>query len=631
MKIEKGLMPGQVLQRDQNNKGSADIKGTCKANGTVQYRLIKSPNNKTSAKWIYCGNAVNKEFNFRIDKIPTGGPYSLEFKVNKGSKTIDKLDVQEIFVGDVWICAGQSNMEGVGNLKHAPQEHEKVRAFYMRDEWDIAKSKIHFLSEAVDIVHNDYGSGPKRPSDKQLDKDRAFLIKGLSPANSFALDMYKRTKVPQGLIACAHGGTSMGQWSPALKNKEGASLYGAMMRRYAKLGQKVAGVIWYQGESEAGELSTVKKYTQNMVDLIESTRKDTGIPNLPWGIVQLGCHTADDPDNCWNKIQEQQRNLLVNIKYCDVVPAVDLDLDDGIHISGSGQNQLGKRLARVMNRIVHKNLKSKASIQIKNIELVKCPDTYPKSPIAAIKINFSNVNGSLKAEGKPSGFTVMNNNGVPFPCIYKVTLHKNYVLLHTNEQREMLETMHLSYGLGRHPYCNIVDSENMSLPTFFNVKIFENSAPFCLKWQSAFLKSNKTISGVKANELSKKYNWSKAPLRKLGPMVNLGVVVKRPSKEKTGVYLLKTNITAKEDLDIMFHYGLNVPFVFWFNNKSMMKDLSCGAPIAMNKYTATLKLKKGTNTVYFALQVTGPQDRYGVCGRFTNLDMQEEKRISIST
>ena len=34
------------------------------------------------------------------------------------------------------------------------------------------------------------------------------------------------------------------------RDQGGASLYGAMMRRYEKLGQKVAGLLWYQGESD---------------------------------------------------------------------------------------------------------------------------------------------------------------------------------------------------------------------------------------------------------------------------------------------------------------------------------------------------------------------------------------------
>ena len=63
--------------------------------------------------------------------------------------------------------------------------------------------------------------------------------------------MHRVTGIPQGIIACADGGTSMQQWDPARKSEGGKSLYGATLRRVQKNGGKVAGVIWYQGESDA--------------------------------------------------------------------------------------------------------------------------------------------------------------------------------------------------------------------------------------------------------------------------------------------------------------------------------------------------------------------------------------------
>ena len=50
MKVAHGLLPGQVLQRNANNKGSALISGTAK-NGTLEYRILKS--GKTLAKFAW--------------------------------------------------------------------------------------------------------------------------------------------------------------------------------------------------------------------------------------------------------------------------------------------------------------------------------------------------------------------------------------------------------------------------------------------------------------------------------------------------------------------------------------------------------------------------------------------------
>ena len=468
MKITHGLLPGQVLQRNAQNKGSALIAGTAK-NGALEYRIVKGGKVFGKFTWTGAGVVERKQFLLAIGGIPCGGPYQVELRVRDKRKTIDALGVADIFVGDVWIAAGQSNMQGVGNLVDAPKPYPQVRAFYTRDEWGLAVETLHFLAEAVDIFHNGYGDGPNRPSKAVLDKQRKETLKGVSPAHAFALEMRRRTRVPQGIIACAHGGTSMAQWSPALRDQGGASLYGAMMRRYEKLGQKVAGVLWYQGESDADKASA-KVYTENMKNLVQSTRDDMGIPGLPWFVVQIGCHAAPD-GKYWNSIQEQQRLLPKEIKNLDVAPAVDLSIDDGIHISGVGQLRLGKRLARLATRLVNKDRKEKGGIYLKGIKVdTKAPKPGdPKTVV--VELEYGNVKGKLQSEGLPTGFTMIDAKGKVFHSLYKITLRGNRVLLETGQTVKLLKTMAVSYGHDRHPYCNITDADGMSLPAMQRVAI----------------------------------------------------------------------------------------------------------------------------------------------------------------
>ena len=60
--------------------------------------------------------------------------------------------------------------------------------------------------------------------------------KGAGPGVSFANEMFRLTGVPQGLICCAHGGTTMAQWDPKLKKDGDNSLYGAMLNRVKRNG-----------------------------------------------------------------------------------------------------------------------------------------------------------------------------------------------------------------------------------------------------------------------------------------------------------------------------------------------------------------------------------------------------------
>src|SRR5262249_53751285 len=154
-----------------------------------------------------------------------------------------------------------SNMQGAGRSKDRAIPQEDVRAFYMGDTWAIAEDPIHQLDFAVDSFHNG-GNRSAKPAENK---------NGCGPAVAFAQGMAQHTGVPQGIIVSAHGGTSMAQWDPDLKSKGGASLYGANLRRCVKNGGKVAGMIWYQGESDANPQAS-PSYTKNMIKLIGELR-----------------------------------------------------------------------------------------------------------------------------------------------------------------------------------------------------------------------------------------------------------------------------------------------------------------------------------------------------------------------
>jgi hypothetical protein len=627
MKITRGLFQGQVLQRNAKNIANAKIEGTSKMEGIVELRVLKNKKTLPSHKWKDVGISEQKSFKATISNLKVGGPYDIEIRIIKNKKVVESLVVDQVYVGDVWFCAGQSNMEGVGNLKDTPQSNSNVRAMYMNDEWKEAKNKINFLGESVDIFHNGYGDGPKRPSNKNLEKSRDSLIKGLSPANSFGLQMYKRTKVPQGLVACAHGGTTMAQWSPKLRDMEGASLYGAMMRRFEKSNQPIAGILWYQGESDAN-VNDAKVYTQNMTELINSSREDMKLPKLPWFIVQLGSHIEIDNGE-WNDIQNQQRLLPQKINNIDVAPAVDLELDDSIHIGGSGQNQLGKRLARLADHMVNKKKGVKASIIFDKIELIKVPDSHPNLSSKAIKISYKNVVGKLTSLGLPSGFEVLNTENAIVPSIYKTTLEKNAVILHTDFGEAILDTMNVSYGHGRYPYCNIVDEEGFSIPAMKAIPINKIRAPFFLNWQTSHVDKANHISKLSLKKIATLKKWKKAPLRSCNPLLRLGVVPKEATDSQYGTYVLKTNLEIDKSISIPLNFGANVPFKMWLNEKAILSDNNSTAPVSLDDFELTMKLKKGINTLCVAVYLKNASPRLGICAKIKSVKEFDEINLKV--
>ncbi|MHC4884167.1 MAG: sialate O-acetylesterase [Planctomycetota bacterium] len=606
MKIYHGLMDGQVLKRNAKNRGGAVINGSSKP-GTVEARILKGKTTLRGQDWKAVGTTEGKTFLANLSGIPTGGPYTVELRVKNGRKVVDTLSIDEIFVGDVWILAGQSNMQGCGNRVDAPKPDPRVRAFYMRDEWSMADEPIHLLSEAVDTVHNGYGLGKGRPTKKELQDQHKNHLKGVGPGVSFALDMVKRTRVPQGLIACAHGGTSMAQWDPDLLDKGGASLYGAMIRRYAKLGQPVAGVLWYQGESDANE-EAAKVYTEKMIKLVEATRRDMKLPALPWLVVQIGCHIAGGGE-WWNSIQEQERCLPEVIKHLDVAPTIDLQLDDGIHIGGKGQAILGKRLARLADRLVHRNRKAMPGISLKSVDIgLKAP--FPGvQPVPTIEVSYSNVAGKLESQGLPHGFALVNDCGEKIDAIYKTTLRGSKVVLEVSGPMPTIAGGSLSYGHGRYSACTITDSEGMSLPVMKAVPLDTNISRFANKWQVAQISKGGSLSKISARAAAGAKGWGKAP------MEQGFLALPRPlDRKRTGLFAFRTTLTASEALKAVLKFGADSPFIAWLNGTKVKADLKATNPATPDQYKMKIALKQGENELVVAFD---PRDGagWGICAR----------------
>ena len=158
-----------------------------------------------------------------------------------------------------------------------------------------------------------------------------------------------RRAFPIGLVACAHGGTSMEQWNPAKKDEGGNSLYGSMLRQVKLAGGKVKGVLWYQGESDANG-DAAKIYTSVFADFIAAVRADLDQPDLPFYYVQIGRFINGGDPKGWNAVQEAQRRCPNGCPTRPSSRSIDLELDDGIHVGTQGQKRAGHRLARIAER-----------------------------------------------------------------------------------------------------------------------------------------------------------------------------------------------------------------------------------------------------------------------------------------
>jgi sialate O-acetylesterase len=393
------------------------------------------------------GEVRRGRFKLTLAGIPVGGPYTVTLRIGDESATVD-----DVRVGDVWLAAGQSNMQGCGRRAHAATPHREVRAFYMDDRWDVARDPIHNMWDCVDQVHIDLAGGVRPEENVQT---------GVGPGVAFARELYKRTGVPQGVIASAHGGTSMAQWDVRRKGEGGNSLYGATVRRLRKNGTRVAGVIWYQGESDAFPEASAD-YRRRMTALVRALRRDTGVSDLPLAVVQISRVVTDMGFDAaaWNAVQEQQRQIAAADDRVVLVPAIDLMLDDAIHIGGPDVNRLGRRLAQAMHALC-------SAAEPPPPELARISvQADPVNGQADLHVQYRHVQGKLRAGGRPVGFAVGEQ-----PVIYDTQLVGDTVVVRTQLSPAAANDALLSYGYGRDPVCNITDAADRALPVFGPLRV----------------------------------------------------------------------------------------------------------------------------------------------------------------
>ena len=134
---------------------------------------------------------------------------------------------------DVYVLAGQSNMSGRGAIAGLPAEDRvadpRIRLYGNDGQWRAALDPLDDGSGQVDAVS----------ADKQA---------AVGPGLTFARALLHKRQRPIALVPCAKGGTAIGRWKPA---SDRTTLYGSCVARVREAGGHLAGMLWYQGESDA--------------------------------------------------------------------------------------------------------------------------------------------------------------------------------------------------------------------------------------------------------------------------------------------------------------------------------------------------------------------------------------------
>jgi sialate O-acetylesterase len=418
----------RVYQRDRNDRADIPVTLNPRAEGAsiVSAKLSGLP---VGASSQFAGG--------KFSGIPTGGPYQVSATVRVGGKE-QMLTVGSLFVGDLWVLAGQSNMIGYGDLVDVTPPHPKVMVLGADGYWAQAREPLH----------------------REIDA-RAGL--GLP----FAVTLVRQTKVPIGLVLCAGGGSMEQQWNPARKGEGTRSRYGAMLQRVQRAGGRVKGLLWWHGENEGEQEKSAKSYPTVFPAFIAAVRRDFHQPDLPVYFVQVSRLVYDKIDpKARNPVREVQRRIPERVPHTAVVAAIDLELDDLGHVGTDGLKRVGRRLALVALR----ELYGQQGATTPNLDKILKVSSSRGLPDLVVKWKGVNVRGvpplGLQPARHIAGFSIRRPDGSKVPLIFEAAVGPTPDSVTLKLYRAIPKGVQLWYGYGLDPYCNLTDSLDMAVPAF---------------------------------------------------------------------------------------------------------------------------------------------------------------------
>lgn len=336
----------QVLQRGADGTASLRLRlagdpGPHGPDASVQARLVEEASGAPVLANLDWTAAVRDgdAWTATLAGIPAGGLYRIETRLARPQAAGDRRALRgdcrhHLAVGDLWIIAGQSNASGTGKGAATDPPALGVHQLGNDERWKLA---AHPLEDAT---------GSRHPV------TITSIFHGTSPWLAFARRLLDRTGVPVGLIPTALGGSPMARW--VRDDGSAADLTANLLDMVRLAGGRVAGIVWYQGESDAGP-DGVPAFARRFQAWVGLVRRELGAPRLPVITCQLNGLDGAEPERArhWQAIRELQRGLAHAIPATALVPTIDAPLSDEVHNSSAANVMIGERCADAALALVH--------------------------------------------------------------------------------------------------------------------------------------------------------------------------------------------------------------------------------------------------------------------------------------
>jgi sialate O-acetylesterase len=393
-----------------------------------------------------------------------GGPHTLTVK---GKNTVTFSDV---LIGEVWVCAGQSNMQWSVNQSNDP---------------DLEKAAAKFPNIRLISVPQVGTQEPQWNFNGKWQQCSPETVGNFSAVGyCFGRQLHQTLGVPVGLINNAWGGSAAEAWvkrekivaHPSLKaihdrwvktesaekpdenqmkgNARPGNIHSGVLT--PSIGYGIKGAIWYQGESNAGR---AYQYRELFPFMIKSWREEWGLGDFPFYWVQLAdfkAEKAEPAESDWAELREAQTMTMKALP--NTGEAVIIDIGEGKDIHPKNKQDVAKRLARWALA-----------------ETYKVPGIAARSPLykgmdkqgSKIVLSFDNV-GTKAGDWRP--FDVAEPIGFTIAGADKKFVPAKAVILADGRievsSEAVAEPVAVRYAWADNPVCNMYSAAGLPLTPF---------------------------------------------------------------------------------------------------------------------------------------------------------------------
>lgn len=328
----------------------------------------------------------------------------------------DTRQLENVLVGEVWLCSGQSNMEmPLRGFWTQPVEGAAQAIAYSGTYPGI---RFATVPKSASYTPEDRVESPWKISSPKNAYDFSAL------AYFFATSLTRLLDAPVGIINCSYGGSKVEGWQSkeALANypewdveKERNDstinewerinvMYNAMLHPIA--GYTVKGFLWNQGESNVGRHDT---YPSHLRDMVVEWRGLWGDDNLPFYYVEIPGWNYSNPDAIDAALfRECQHKAVGMISNSGIVCTADLVYPYEVNdIHARKKQEIGERLAFMAGG--------------KAYGIEGMPTEYPTFRSMTVEdgkaiLSFDNADGGFTPNTELEGFEAAGNDGVFHPA-----------------------------------------------------------------------------------------------------------------------------------------------------------------------------------------------------------------------